>query len=83
MSTSVTKDAWEIVVYDQNELLSGLRWWAVQVWQNHEFLQSDNSSRAKCLWSADNFDWDNYTLTDETLESLVSRAAQFIKEQQK
>jgi hypothetical protein len=82
MSTSVTKDGWEIVVYDQKELLSGLRWWAVEVWQNHELLGSDNPSRAKCLWSEDNFNWDNYTLTDETLEGLVAKAALFIKGRQ-
>lgn len=78
MSTSVTQDSWEIVIYDQKELHTGLCYWAVDVWQDFDALD-----RAKFLWGDDNFDWDKYELTPDTLETLVAKAAEFIKGQQK
>ena len=83
MSTSQTVDQSEIVIYEQLELLTKTPYWAVEVWQNYEFLESDNSTRAQCLWSNDNFDFDKKQLNEETLESLVAQAVDFIKGEQK
>ena len=85
MSTSITKGAWEIVVIDQKEMYSALRYWVVEVWQNLEMLGSEKPQMAKCLFSIDNINY-NYaesTLTNDTLESLISKAVEFIKGQQK
>ena len=85
MSTSVTQGAWEIVVIDQKELYSELRYWVVEVWQNLDMLGSNKPDLAECLFSVDNINY-NYsqsTLTDDTLESLISKAVEFIKGQQK
>jgi hypothetical protein len=82
MSTSVTKGTWEIVVYKQKELLDQLDYWAVDVWENYEFLESDNPSVAKLLWSDDNYDFEKKTLTKDSLETLVAKAAKFIKGQE-
>lgn len=82
MSTSITKGTWEIAIYDQKEMISELHYWRVDVWQNHDFLRSDNPSQAKCLWSRDNFDWDNYKLTEDTLDTVVGKAVEFIKGEQ-
>jgi hypothetical protein len=83
VSTSVTKESWEIVVYHQKELLTELHWWAVEVWENFDLLGSDNPSRAKRLSSYDNFDWEKYKLTEDTLETLLGKTAEFIKGEQK
>lgn len=78
MSTSITKGSWQIIVFDQKEMLSELRYWVVQVWEDY-----DQDVLSNCLWSDDNFDWDSYKETDITLESLISKALEFIKGEQK
>lgn len=83
MSTSITKDRFEIVIYKQKELLTELDWLAVEIWQNFEMLGSSNPRQAKRLWAYDNFDWDKYELTEDTLENLLSKASEFIKGKQK
>jgi hypothetical protein len=86
MSTSVTKYDCQIVVYQQKELLSGLEWWSVGVWKDFDQLRPDENEKigkAKCLMQIDNMDWDapEFQLTNDTLESLVSKATGFIREQ--
>lgn len=86
MSTSVTQGDWQIVIYDQLELHTRLRWWSVAVWVDFDRLApiaGEIRGKARCLWEKDNFDWDKYELTSDTLESLVAEATEFIKGEQK
>jgi hypothetical protein len=86
MSTSVTQYDCQIVVYQQKELLSGLDYWLVEVWKDFDQLRPDENEKigkARCLMSIDNMDWDAqaWQLTNDTLESLISKATEFIREQ--
>ena len=86
MSTSVTQYDCQIVVYQQKELMSALDYWLVQVWKDFDQLKPEGNEKigkARCLMSIDNMDWDAqvWQLTDDTLESLISKATEFIRQQ--
>ena len=88
MGTSVTKYDCQIVVYFQKELYSKIEYWVVEVWENFDELKpygNEKTGKAKCLMSIDNMSWEpgDYKLTDETLESLIAKATEFIREQTK
>ena len=76
MSTCITKDGWEIVIYDQLELLTNQRFFEVVVWTNYDLLEL---GKAKPLFSTSNFDWDKKELTKQTLSDLVNQAVEFIE----
>ena len=76
MSTCITQDGWEIVIYDQLELLTDQRFFEVDVWTNYDLLEL---GKAKQLFSTSNFDWDKKELTKETLSDLVNQAVKFIE----
>ena len=77
MSTSITKFDCQIVIYHQHEMLSEIDYWVVEVWQDFDQL-----GKAEQLFGIDNLDDDElpFTLTDDTLESMVSKATAFIQE---
>ncbi len=83
MSTCRTDYQWEVVIYDQHELYSKINFWSVEVWENFGEIGSEAPSKAKCLWNEENFDWHNQRLTEDTLETLMAKAANFIKDEQK
>lgn len=78
MSTSITQQTWQIVIHDQLELHSRLRYWSVAVWTDYE-----SNALAQCHWQNDNFDWEKYELSTESLNSLVLTASAIIKGEQK
>jgi hypothetical protein len=84
MSTSVTKYDCQIVIYFQKELLSGLDYCVVEVWKDFDRLKpygNERFGKAECLWSDDNLNASGMpALTDETLETLIARATEFIKQ---
>lgn len=74
MSTSVTQKTWQIVVHDQLEMHTQLRWWSVAVWTDY-----DRDDLAQCHWQNDNFDWNKYELSGESLETLITVAADIVE----
>jgi hypothetical protein len=84
MSTSVTKYDCQIVIYFQKELFSELDYCVVEVWQDFDRLKpygNEKFGKAECLWSDDNLNVSGKPeLTEDTLESLIAKATQFIKE---
>ena len=83
MSTSITLNDWQIVIYNQKELYSKLEYWVVEVWQNFDQLAPEpgEKSKAKCLLGLDNLDPNDsgYSLSSDTLETLIAKATAFIK----
>ena len=84
MSTSITKFDCQIVIYHQHEMLSKIDYWVVEVWQDFDRLKPEGNEKvgkAQQLFGIDNMDWNNkYQLTDDTLESMVAKALDFIKQ---
>ena len=80
MSMAITKGNWQIEVIDQYDLISEVRYWVVEVWQNLDRL---SSGEAECLLSLDNFEYENSAITSDTLESMIAQAVEFIKGEQK
>jgi len=83
MSTSITINDWQIVVYNQKELHSNLEYWIVEVWQDFDQLDpkpGEEKGKAKCLFNISNLDPNDpgYSLTSETLETLTAKATAFI-----
>jgi hypothetical protein len=88
MSTSITINDWQIVIYNQKELYSKLEYWIVEVWQDFDQLApkpGDEKGKAKCLLSISNLDSNDsgYSLTSETLQTLTAKATAFILEENK
>jgi hypothetical protein len=77
---AITKGNWQIEVIDQYDLIGEVRYWVVEVWQNLDCLSAGAAER---LLGLDNFDYENGTLTNDTLESMIAQAVEFIKGEQK
>lgn len=84
MSTSITLNDWQIVIYQQKELYSQLEYWVVEVWQDFDQLapkDGEKTGKAKHLYSWDNLNEHDtgYSLSDDTLETLIEKAIALIK----
>lgn len=88
MSTSVTINDWQIVIYQQKELYSELEYWVVEVWQDFDQLSplpGEKQGKAKRLYSWDNLNDDDtgYSLSSDTLNTLIEKAIALIKGEKK
>lgn len=84
MSTSITINDWQIVIYQQKEMYSKLEYWIVEVWQNFDQLAprpGEAQGKAERLYSWDNLNYSDtgYSLSNDTLETLIEKAISLIK----
>ena len=84
MSTSITLNDWQIVIYQQKELYSKLEYWVVEVWQDFDQLapkSGEKQGKAKRFFTWNNLNDEDtgYSLSTETLDTLVQKAIALIK----